>query len=100
MYSVRPACAASCKQQEPNALSMQGALVVGMLGLAYASVPLYRMFCQVSELHASCHLAPRLTPTTNHQATGYAGTVRTAKVRSTLTGRFDFAASSQLCRCV
>lgn len=50
------------------------ALVVGMIGLAYASVPLYRIFCQV---------------------TGFAGTPRIAEAASTVVGegtievRFD-----------
>jgi hypothetical protein len=32
----------------------QGALVLAMIGVSYASVPLYRMFCQVSTL-GLCH---------------------------------------------
>jgi len=44
-----PAAAQRRKQEAARAqLLYLGALVIGMVGLSYAAVPLYRMFCQAT----------------------------------------------------
>lgn len=65
------------------------ALIVGMVGLTYASVPLYRMFCQVlASTHTPClscthastgRLGQTLRTCATGQATGYGGTVKRVK---------------------
>lgn len=76
-----------------HALS-QTAVVVGMVGITYASVPLYRMFCQVRQpgalycngRHRCCAAsevvaptAPSPVPALRAQATGFGGTVQRVK---------------------
>ena len=63
---------------------MQVAVVVGMIGITYASVPLYRMFCQVQKLPITClqlssYASLCFQPLIVFQATGFGGTVQRVK---------------------
>lgn len=43
-----PSCSAVCLAAAALLLLLQGAVVLGMIGFSYASVPLYRAFCQAT----------------------------------------------------
>ena len=61
--SSTAATAAAMRAQQANAGRMMGyllAIVAGMTGLTYASVPLYRLFCQVRE--APARMCARVSP--------------------------------------
>jgi cytochrome c oxidase assembly protein subunit 11 len=61
---VKDASAPGALQRKHRTLAAWcGALVVGMVGLAYASVPLYRLFCQATGFDGTPRIATKASTT-------------------------------------